>query len=67
MRTMTGLDLVRAVKAIASVARTPAAILTSKSNDRAGFPGLPDDVLILHTGDQFAVDFAKAIAQVGIG
>jgi len=67
MRTMTGLDLVRAVKAIASVAATPAAILTSKSSDRAAFPGLPDSVSILRTGDLFADDFAKAIAQFGIG
>jgi CheY-like chemotaxis protein len=67
MRTMTGLDLVRAVKAIASVANTPAAILTSKSNDRAAFPGLPEDVLLLRTGDSFADDFGKAVAQFGIG
>jgi CheY-like chemotaxis protein/HPt (histidine-containing phosphotransfer) domain-containing protein len=67
MRTMTGVDLVRAVKAIASVAKTPAAILTSKSSDRAAFPGLPDDVLLLRTGDQFADDFGGAIAKFEIG
>lgn len=67
MRAMTGLDLVRAVKAIASVAKTPAAILTSKSSDRAAFPGLPADVLLLRTGDSFADDFGKAVAQFGVG
>ena len=67
MRTMSGVDLVRAVKAIASVAKTPAAILTSKSSDRAAFPGLPEDVMLLRTGDAFADDFAAAIAKFGIG
>ena len=67
MRTMTGLDLVRAVRAIASIERIPAAILTSQGSDRALFPGIPDDVAILRTGDHFADDFGKVIAQFGIG
>jgi CheY-like chemotaxis protein/HPt (histidine-containing phosphotransfer) domain-containing protein len=67
MRTMTGLDLVRAVRAIASIERIPAAILTSQGSDRALFPGIPDDVAILRTGDSFADDFGKVIAQFGIG
>jgi CheY-like chemotaxis protein/HPt (histidine-containing phosphotransfer) domain-containing protein len=67
MRTMTGLDLVRAVRAIASIARIPAAILTSQGSDRSLFPGIPGDVAILRTGDNFADDFGKAIAQFGIG
>jgi CheY-like chemotaxis protein len=67
MRTMTGLDLVRAVRAISATQKIPAAILTSQGSDRALFPGIPDDVAILGTGDQFADDFGKVIAQFGIG
>jgi CheY-like chemotaxis protein/HPt (histidine-containing phosphotransfer) domain-containing protein len=67
MRTMTGLDLVRAVRAISATQKIPAAILTSQGNDRSLFPGIPDDVAILGTGDQFADDFGKVIAQFGIG
>ena len=67
MRTMTGLDLVRAVRAISSISKIPAAILTSQGSDRTLFPGIPDDVAILRTGDNFADDFGKAIAQFGIG
>ena len=67
MRTMTGLDLVRAVRAISATQKIPAAILTSQGSDRALFPGIPDDVAILGTGDQFADDFGKVVAQFGIG
>ena len=67
MRTMSGVDLVRAVRAIASIAKIPAAILTSQGSDRSLFPGLPDDVPILRTGDAFADDFGKVVAQAGIG
>ncbi len=67
MRTMSGVDLLRAVRAISAVAKIPAALLTSKSSDRAAFPGLPEDVMLLKTGDAFADDFAGAIAQFGIG
>jgi CheY-like chemotaxis protein/HPt (histidine-containing phosphotransfer) domain-containing protein len=67
MRAMTGLDLVRAVRAISSIARIPAAILTSQGDDRSLFPGIPDDVAILRTGDSFADDFGKVVAQFGIG
>ncbi len=67
MRTMTGLDLVRAVRAISATRKIPAAILTSQGSDRGLFPGIPDDVAILGTGDQFADDFGKVIAQFGIG
>ncbi len=67
MRTMTGLDLVRAVRAIDSIAKIPAAILTSQGSDRGAFPGLPDDVTILRTGDHFADDFGKLVAKIGIG
>jgi CheY-like chemotaxis protein len=67
MRTMSGLDLVRAVRAISSIAKIPAAILTSQGSDRALFPGIPDDVAILRTGDYFADDFGKVVAQFGIG
>ena len=67
MRTMTGLDLVRAVRAIASIEKIPAAILTSQGDDRALFPGIPADVAILRTGDAFADDFGKVVAQFGIG
>lgn len=67
MRTMTGVDLVRAVRAIDSIAKIPAAILTSQGSDRAALPGLPDDVAILRTGDHFADDFGKLVAKIGIG
>src|SRR5262245_29925157 len=67
MRTMSGVDLVRAVRAITSIAKIPAAILTSQGSDRSLFPGLPDDVPILRTGDAFADDFGKVVAQAGIG
>lgn len=67
MRTMTGLDLVRAVRAIAATHKIPAAILTSQGSDRSLFPGIPEDVVILRTGDHFADDFGKVVAQFGIG
>jgi CheY-like chemotaxis protein len=67
MRTMTGIDLVRTVRAITATTRIPAAILTSQGGDRCLFPGIPDDVVILRTGDHFADDFGKVVAQFGIG
>ncbi|HEY1384647.1 MAG TPA: Hpt domain-containing protein [Dongiaceae bacterium] len=67
MRAMTGLDLVRAVRAISATSKIPAAILTSRGDDRSLFPGIPDDVAILRTGDSFADDFGRVVAQFGIG
>ena len=64
---MSGVEYLCAVHAIYTAANTYATPLTSKSSDRAAFPGLPEDVMLLKTGDAFADDFAGAIAQSGIG
>jgi chemotaxis protein histidine kinase CheA len=67
MKGMTGVDLIRALKAIAVTEPIPAAILTSQELTAAVFERLPKGTMMLRTGEQFADDFGEAIAKCGLG
>jgi len=67
MKGMTGVDLIRAVRAIGVTEKMPACILTSQELGAAVFDRLPPGTTMLRTGDQFADDFGEAIAKHGLG
>lgn len=67
MKSMTGVDLIRALRAIAATEQIPACILTSQEPGATVFERLPAGTTMLRTGDQFADDFGIAIAQHGLG
>ena len=67
MKGMTGVDLIRALRAISATEQIPACILTSQELGAAVFERLPAGTMMLRTGEQFADDFGSVIAQCGLG
>jgi CheY-like chemotaxis protein len=67
MKGMSGVDLIRAVRAISATEQIPACILTSQELGSAVFDRLPPGIMMLRTGEQFADDFGEAIAKCGLG
>jgi len=67
MKGMSGVDLIRAIRAIAVTEKIPACILTSQELGAAVFDRLPPGITMLRTGEQFADDFGAAIAQYELG
>jgi CheY-like chemotaxis protein len=67
MKGVNGVDLIRALKAIAVTEPIPVAILTSQEAGAAVFERLPKGTTILRTGEHFADDFGEAIATYGLG
>jgi len=64
---LTGVDLIRALKAVAVTEKIPCAVLTSQELDSADFNRLPTGAPVLRAGNNFADDFAKVVTQLGLG
>lgn len=67
MKGLTGVDLIRAIKAVAVTEKIPCAVLTSQELDSADFNRLPAGSPVLRSGSNFADDFAKVVTQFGQG
>ncbi|MBI3453460.1 MAG: response regulator [Rhodospirillales bacterium] len=67
MAELSGIDLVRALSAMAATARIPVAILTSFSGDELAKKGLPTGIPTIRTGDRLSDDLAEVITKYGIG
>lgn len=67
MKGLNGVDLIRALKAMAGTENIPCAVLTSQELDAAAFTRLPKDSPVLRAGSNFADDFAKVVTQLGLG
>ena len=67
MKGLTGVDLIRALKAVAVTEKIPCAVLTSQELDSADFNRLPTGAPVLRAGNNFADDFAKVVTQLGLG
>ncbi len=67
MKGLNGVDLIRALKAMEGTEKIPCAVLTSQELDAAAFSRLPDGSPVLRAGGNFADDFAKVVAQLGLG
>lgn len=66
MDELSGIDLVRALRAMQCTAQQRIAILTSFDDNHAALAGLPDGVPIIRTGKSFKDDLAQALSDVGI-
>lgn len=67
MKGLSGVDLIRALKAMEGTEKIPCAVLTSQELDSAAFARLPDGSPVLRAGGNFADDFAKVVTQLGLG
>ncbi len=67
MKGLTGVDLIRALKAVAVTEKIPCAVLTSQEVASADFSRLPEGSPVLRSGSNFADDFAKVVTQFGLG
>jgi CheY-like chemotaxis protein len=63
MDGLTGIDLIRALKAIPHTGKVPMAVLTSLDS----VPAVPHDVAIIRVGSHFGEDFAAAITRFNLG
>lgn len=67
MKGLSGVDLLRALRAIEATEKIPGAVLTSQELDSAAFARLPQGTAIIRAGSHFADDFAKAVTGFGLG
>ena len=63
MDALTGVDLIRGLKAISITADVPMAVLTSLDTK----PDVPSDVAIIRVGPSFGEAFANAITHFDLG
>jgi chemotaxis protein histidine kinase CheA len=67
MAELSGIDLARALAAMASTNKIPMAILTSFSESELIKQGLPAGLPTIRTGDKLSDDLAEVITKYGIG
>lgn len=68
MDTLSGLDLVRALKATSAFKDVPMAIMTSRENASDTLSAdLPPGVVIVNSGTGFAASFAEAVTKFNLG
>ncbi|HXY99168.1 MAG TPA: Hpt domain-containing protein [Stellaceae bacterium] len=67
MAELPGVDLVRALAAMATTNKIPVAILTSFAEDDPGRKALPADIPAIRTGAHLGDDLAAVITAYGIG
>lgn len=68
MEKLSGVDLVRALKATSVFKDVPMAIMTSRDNaDPALTTDLPPGVVIVNSGTGFATSFAEAVTKFNLG
>jgi len=63
MDNLTGLDLLRAFRAITPTRSVPLALLTSLDAQNAALKDLPNGAVIVRTGAHFSDDFAAAVTR----
>jgi len=60
---LSGIDLATALATMPDTRNTPVAVLTSLDDDNADLNLLPKSVPVIHKGDSFGDDFAKALSH----
>ena len=60
---LTGIDLATALATMPETRNTPVAVLTSLDDDDANLNLLPKSVPVIHKGDRFGDDLAKAMSH----
>lgn len=67
MDGLSGLDLIRGLRAMSVTHTVPMALLTSMSADNPALREIPDGVAVIRLGEHFADDFANAVSQFNLG
>lgn len=67
MDGLSGLDLIRGLKAISVTRNVPMALLTSVPANSAVLKEIPPGVGVVHTGPRFSEDFAEVITKFNLG
>lgn len=63
---MSGIDLIRALRAMTPTELVPVALLTSFSEDHEEFKRLPQDTAIIRLGSELSGELADAIASISL-
>jgi CheY-like chemotaxis protein len=67
MDGLSGLDVIRGLRAMSVTHHVPMALLTSMSTDNPALKEIPDGVAVIRLGEHFADDFANAVARFNLG
>ena len=61
--TLTGIDLVRALRGIRPIKGLPLGVVTSFDEGHTELEGIPDDVIVIRLGSYLAEDLAQVLTQ----
>lgn len=67
MDGLSGLDLIRGLRAMSVTHKVPMALLTSLDLGNPALRDIPPEVALIRVGGSFSDDFAKAIARFNLG
>lgn len=67
MDGLSGLDLIRGLRAMSVTKHVPMALLTSMNLDNPALKEIPQGVAVIRSGEHFGEDFAQLIATTGLG
>jgi len=67
MDQLTGIDLVRAMRAIAATEHLPLALLTSLDDDHPDMKRLPGDVAVIHLNRSVTDELGDMVTRFGLG
>lgn len=67
MDGLSGLDLIRGLRAMSVTKAVPAALLTSMSLDNPALREIPPGVAVIRVGEHFGNDFAAAVTRFNLG
>ena len=67
MDHLSGLDLIRGLRAMSATAKTPMALLTSVDLDNPALKDVPKGVGVIRVGNHFGEDFAAQITRFNLG
>lgn len=67
MDGLSGLDLIRGLRAMSVTRDVPMALLTSMGADNPALKEIPDGVAVIRVGEFFSDDFAAAVARFNLG
>ncbi len=67
MDGLSGLDLIRGLRAMSITKNVPMALLTSMSLDNPALKEIPQGVAVIRVGEHFGDDFAGAVTRFNLG
>jgi CheY-like chemotaxis protein/HPt (histidine-containing phosphotransfer) domain-containing protein len=67
MDGLSGLDLIRGLRAMSVTRRVPMALLTSLKLDAPALKEVPKEIAVLRAGEHFGDDFANAVSRFNLG